>query len=103
MKLISLKKITDNMVLAKNVYAKEGNVLLAKDALLKQNYTKKLLEWGVNSVYVVDNQGDNLEIDEDLFQQAKDAVIQLTDEFFADLSIASSFALLPFILPPNIQ
>jgi HD-GYP domain-containing protein (c-di-GMP phosphodiesterase class II) len=86
MKLISLNKIADNMVLAKNVYAREGNVLLAKDALLKQSYLNRLLDWGVNSVYVQDKQGDLLEIDEDLCQQAKDVVLQSLREFFADLN-----------------
>ncbi|HBF37790.1 MAG TPA: hypothetical protein DDW50_10755 [Firmicutes bacterium] len=86
MKLISLNKITDNMVLAKNVYAREGNVLLAKEAPLKQNYATKLQEWGVNSVYVQDNQGDQLEIDEDLCQQAKGSVLTYLHEFLADLN-----------------
>lgn len=86
MKLISLNKITDNMVLAKNVYAREGNVLLAKEAPLKQNYATKLLEWGVNSVYVRDNQGDRLEIDEELCQQAQNSVFSYFHEFLADVS-----------------
>lgn len=86
MKLISLNKITDNMVLAKNVYAREGNVLLAKEAPLKQNYATKLLEWGVNSVYVRDNQGDQLEIDEELCQQAQNSVFSYFHEFLADVN-----------------
>ncbi len=86
MQLISLNKITDNMVLAKNVYAREGNVLLAKDAPLKQNYTTKLLDWGVNSVYVRDAQGEHLEIDEELCQQAKDSVFVYLHEFLADVN-----------------
>jgi HD-GYP domain-containing protein (c-di-GMP phosphodiesterase class II) len=86
MKLISLNKITDNMVLAKNVYAREGNVLLAKDAPLKQTYATKLLEWGVNSVYVRDEQGDLLEIDEELCQQVQNSVFSYFRDFLADVN-----------------
>ncbi len=86
MKLISLNKIADNMVLAKNVYAREGNVLLAKEAPLKKNYATKLLEWGVNSVYVRDDQGDQLEIDEELCQQAQNSIFSYFHEFLADVN-----------------
>ncbi|HBE79590.1 MAG TPA: hypothetical protein DDW65_17710 [Firmicutes bacterium] len=85
MKLISLSKIADEMVLARNVYAREGNVLLAKGAPLKRNYADRLKEWGVNSVYVNDNHGDLLEIDEELCQQVKVDLLQLVQAFFDDL------------------
>jgi len=86
MKLIALNKIADDMILARNVYAREGNVLLAKEAPLKHNYITRLQEWGVNSVYVHDNQGDLVEIDEELCQQAKDDVLKLMNDFLVALN-----------------
>ena len=86
MKLITLNKITDGMVLAKNIYTRRGNVLLAKDARLKKSYVNRLQEWGVKSAYVVDAQGDVVEIDQELYRQAKDDLIQLVKDFYAELS-----------------
>ncbi len=86
MKLISLKKITDNMILAKNIHAREGNVLLAKGAPLKESYAKRLLEWGIASVYIEDDRGELVEIDEDLYQKAEDDALQVVNEFLADLN-----------------
>ncbi len=86
MKLITLNKINDGMVLAKNIYTRKGNVLLAKDACLKFSYIKRLSEWGVNSVYVVDKQGDTVEIDQELYLQAKDDLLHLMEDFTNELS-----------------
>ncbi len=86
MKLITLNKITDGMVLAKNIYTRKGNVLLVKDAFLKSSYIKRLSEWGVNSVYVIDKQGDTVEIDQELYLQAKDDLFRLVEDFTNELS-----------------
>ncbi len=86
MKLITLNKITDGMVLAKNIFTRKGNVLLVKDACLKSSYIKRLSEWGVNSVYVIDKQGDTVEIDQELYLQAKEDLFHLVEDFANELS-----------------
>lgn len=86
MKLLALDNISDGMILAKNAYAREGNVLLAKGAPLRHNYAKRLQDWGIFAVYVQDSRGDSVEIDEKLLRQVKEATLRITDQFLADFT-----------------
>jgi HD-GYP domain-containing protein (c-di-GMP phosphodiesterase class II) len=95
MKLITLNKIIDGMVLARNIYTRKGNVLLVKDACLKASYVHRLSEWGVNAVYVIDKQGDVVEIDEELYLQAKNSLFQLVQDFCNELDEE--------LLPPSLK
>lgn len=81
MKLISLKKITDNMILAKDIGSDMGNILLPKGAQLKHNYAKRLQDWGIHSVYIEDNHMDQVEIDEELSEQTRDVVRRIVADF----------------------
>ncbi len=81
MKLISIKKITDKMILGKDICSGMGNILLPKGAQLKQNYAKRLQEWGVHSIYIQDNHPDRVEIDEELRQETQADVRQMAADF----------------------
>jgi HD-GYP domain-containing protein (c-di-GMP phosphodiesterase class II) len=87
MKLISLKKINDNVILAKDIGSNIGIILLPKGAQLKQNYINRLQEWGVHSVYIQDNHTDQVEVDEELLEQTRTDVRQITADFLENMAV----------------
>jgi HD-GYP domain-containing protein (c-di-GMP phosphodiesterase class II) len=86
MKLISLKKVTDNTILAKDICSYRGSILLPKGALLKHNYAILLEEWGVHSVYIQDDYMDRIEIDEELLQQTQEEIRQIMTGFLEKMA-----------------
>ncbi len=52
MKLYKIDQLTEGKILAKDIYTKEYKVLLSEGTVLKDEYIKKLREFGVSEVYI---------------------------------------------------
>ncbi|QOR35389.1 HD-GYP domain-containing protein [Clostridium sp. 'deep sea'] len=62
MRFVPVQSIKDNSILMKSIYGTHGEMLLNAGVVLNQHYKRKLIELGLNGVYVHDNISDNIEV-----------------------------------------
>ncbi len=71
MRLVSIKDILEDEMLAQPIYDIDGRRLLNRGIRLKPRYVQKLYEKGVYSVYIEDSISEGIEIDETLCSQTR--------------------------------
>jgi HD-GYP domain-containing protein (c-di-GMP phosphodiesterase class II) len=64
MRRVSVERISEDMVLAKTLYSIDGNVLLNAGIKIKLSYISKLKEIGIGELYVDDNIGSDIVIED---------------------------------------
>ncbi len=64
MRLLSIDSVKENMQIARNIYAADGNVLLGEGMALTRGYIERLKDLGISSVYIVDHLTGDIEVDE---------------------------------------
>ena len=76
------------MRIAKNVYRNDGNVLLAKGVCLHRGYIEKLKDFGIASVYIVDDSVGRVEIDELVTEQTRNEATRIVRETMQNIKNA---------------
>ncbi|NLY74155.1 MAG: HD-GYP domain-containing protein [Firmicutes bacterium] len=87
-RLLSVDNLKDGMHLAKNVYRNDGNVLLAKGVCLHRGYIEKLKDFGIASVYIVDDSVGRVEIDELVTEQTRNEATRIVRETMQNIKNA---------------
>lgn len=64
MRLLSIDNVKENMLLARNIYAADGRILLSEGVRLNENYIRRLKELNINSLYITDKRIGKVEVDE---------------------------------------
>lgn len=80
MKYTSIESVTQNDRLGKNIYASDGRILLKKGTPLTIGLISRLNRLGVDSVYLMNEQDENVEIKESISEQTKSEVIRTLTE-----------------------
>lgn len=68
------------MQIAKNVYWSDGNILLAKGVCLHHGFIGKLKDFGIASVYIIDDLVGKIEVDELVTEQTRNEATQIVKE-----------------------
>jgi HD-GYP domain-containing protein (c-di-GMP phosphodiesterase class II) len=92
MRLLSIDNLSEKMQLAKNIYSADGNVLLAEGSRLNPHYILRLKEFGISSLYIVDNQIGKIEIDELVKTQTKNEITKISKEAMTNIRNGQSFS-----------
>lgn len=71
MRLIQLKYIQGNEILAKPVLDVHGRILLSKGIRLKLSYLDKLNDLGISSVYIEDKVSEGIQIEDTICQETR--------------------------------
>ena len=80
MLILSINSVTNQMLLAKNIYSADGNTLLTAGTRLSDNFIKKLKQFGVSTVYISDKYIEKIEVDELVKIQTKNEATRITKE-----------------------
>ncbi|MZP30603.1 HD domain-containing protein [Heliobacterium undosum] len=67
-------------VLAKNIYASDGRVLLSQGVALTSGYIARMVNLGVSKVYIQDKQLADVSIEEPLTDKTRNAAIQILED-----------------------
>lgn len=62
MRLVSLDKVKEGSKLGKAIHAADGRVLLGEGVILSKHFLEKLKNLGINSLYIIDERLENLEV-----------------------------------------
>lgn len=71
MRLVYLDEIKGHEMAANNIIDIQGRLLIGKGARVKLSYLNKLLEAGINSIYIEDDISEGIEIESVLCEQTK--------------------------------
>ncbi len=71
MRLVPLEEVKPGMKLARPIYAKGGRILLDRGVTLKESYIKRLAEFEVTHVYVVDEVVGDLVVEETVREETR--------------------------------
>lgn len=86
LRLVELKDIKQDMVLAKSIYTTDGKLLLSNGSQLAPKFVKRLQEMGIPAVYIVEPEVGKIEITEVLAEQirveAKHLVAKAINDYF---------------------
>ncbi|NLW48453.1 MAG: HD-GYP domain-containing protein [Firmicutes bacterium] len=80
MRLVSIDNAKNGMVIARNIFTSDGNILLGKGKALTEDYIFRLEQWNINSLYIEDEIIGEIEIDELVNEQTKVETIRITKE-----------------------
>lgn len=70
MRLINVRKIEEDMVLARDIYH-DDRILLCEGCNELEKYRKRLLELGINYIYVVDRKSEGIEVNDIIHQKIR--------------------------------
>lgn len=79
-RLLAVDNLKDGMKIAKNVYWSDGNVLLAKGVSLHNGFIEKLKDFGISSVYIIDDLVGKIDIDELVTEQTRTEATKIVKE-----------------------
>jgi HD-GYP domain-containing protein (c-di-GMP phosphodiesterase class II) len=85
MRILSIDNVKEDMQLARNIYAAEGNILLAEGTCLNSKFIDQLKEFGISTLYIIDHRIGKIEVDELVKIQTKNEVIKLTKEVMTNI------------------
>ncbi|AZT90444.1 HD-GYP domain-containing protein [Caldicellulosiruptor changbaiensis] len=83
MRRILLKNAKENMVLAKDIYSEDGKVLVASGQKLTNNMIKRLKDFGVYDIYIVDDNIDIVEIEDVITKEIKEEAFKVVNSAFS--------------------
>lgn len=83
MRRILLKNAKENMVLAKDIYSEDGKVLVASGQKLTNNMIKRLKDFGVYDIYIVDDNIDIVEIEDVITKEIKEEAFKVVNTAFS--------------------
>lgn len=104
MKKITLSQVKPGMVLAKPVYSSDGGILLNEGIVIKKNYIKKFSSYGIQYVYVKENEGrkdrecqtenavETHSSDDLITGQTRRQVVDVVKDVIADIRAGRSFS-----------
>ncbi len=79
-RLLAVDNLKNGMRIAKNVYWNDGNVLLAQGVCLHRGFIEKLKDFGINSVYIIDDLVGKIDVDELVTEQTRTEATQIVKE-----------------------
>lgn len=85
-----MDNLKSGMRIAKNVYWNDGNVLLAKGVCLHHGFIEKLKDFGINSVYIIDEVLGKIEVDELVTEQTRSEATQIVKETMQNVKNAKT-------------
>lgn len=86
--LISLENAEEGMVLGRNIYSSNGTILIGKGTKLNKNYIYSLKKKGIATVYIEDDNFDDLFIDEIVADDTKKQAMDIISDKIRNLSLA---------------
>lgn len=89
-RLLAVDSLKSGMQIAKNVYWSDGNVLLAKGVCLHGGFIEKLKDFGINSVYIIDELLGKVEVDELVTEQTRSEATQIVKETMQNVKNAKT-------------
>lgn len=79
-RLLAVENLKEGMRIAKNVYWSDGNVLLAKGVSLHHGFIEKLKDFGITSVYIIDDLVGKIDVDELVTEQTRTEATKIVKE-----------------------
>ncbi len=89
-RLLAVDNLKSGMKIAKNVYWSDGNLLLAKGVCLHRGFIEKLKDFGISSVYIIDELVGKIEIDELVTEQTRSEATQIVKETMQNVKNAKT-------------
>lgn len=86
MKILSVKKLEEGMILGKDIYTEDGRVMLHEDVVLNKMFIKSLGEKGVPCVYIKDVESREVEVVEIIDMTLKVKAVQTVKQIIDDLA-----------------
>lgn len=85
MRRVLVEKLEAGMQLARPIYTKGGRVLLDRGITLKESYIRRLAEFGVTHVYVIDERVGNLDIEEIVSEETRFRAAEIVRQAVANI------------------
>ena len=85
---MSLENAEEGMVLGRNIYNSNGTILIGKGTKLNKNYIYSLKKKGIATVYIEDDNFDDLFIDEIVADDTKKEVMDIINNKIGNLPFA---------------
>lgn len=82
MRRILLKNAKEGMILAQDIYNEEGKILISQGQKLTNSMIKRLNEFGVYDIFIVDDKTDDYEIEEVLTKEIKEEAFKVVTSTF---------------------
>lgn len=82
MRRILLKNAKENMILAKDIYSEDGKILVASGQRLTSSMIKRLKDFGVYDIYVLDDNVGVIEVEDVITKEVKEEVFNVVNSAF---------------------
>ncbi|SDF03437.1 HD-GYP domain-containing protein [Sporolituus thermophilus] len=83
MQRISIAHLRPGMVVARNVFSAQGQLLLCKGCVLTKRYIDRLRHLGITSIYIANPYTDDLEVPEAIREETRQQAIATVQQSFA--------------------
>ncbi|MFZ5968137.1 MAG: HD-GYP domain-containing protein [Bacillota bacterium] len=92
MRLISLRKVASGMVLARDIYSCDGNILLAKGVVLTQHFLNRLNHLGIQELYIEDSISKDIEVHDVINQETRILAKKMIFQAMSDIRQKKKFS-----------
>ena len=102
MRLVPIECIRENSLLGKNIYTSDGRCLLRAGVVLTDAILKKIKEFKIFSLYIIDEYSSD-EIEDIIKPELRQKSISIIKETFSDIERIASVHNLKNVILMNIQ
>jgi len=90
MRIISLNSIKGNELLARDIISSNDTVLISTGAVIKKEYVKRLMDFGIENIYVEDEYAKGVNLNDSLEIQIKDQCQEVVKQILENYSYHSN-------------
>ncbi|AOT71780.1 HD-GYP domain-containing protein [Geosporobacter ferrireducens] len=90
MRKLKVDYIKQGMMVAKNIYDEEGQILLSSGMPLKQSYIEKLKDAGIDEIYIMSEEKENTILQDVISEQARVEAKKLVRETMEKVSVGQA-------------
>lgn len=92
MRYVPINNLKEGMVLARNIYTKDQNLLLSQGQIIKDSYIDKIRRHGYSGVFISDELSNDIEIESVISDQLRMQTVATVKDVFMISSTYDSYA-----------
>ena len=82
MRYVPVGAIRENMILAKNIYGEQGQLLLNAGCKISNKYLESIISMGFSGVYIQDSLSEDIEIESIISDELRRKTVEGVKDFF---------------------
>lgn len=78
MRIMSIDRIRPGMIVGKNIYSADGNILLKRNVVITEGYLVQLDRLGIPHIYIKDYVNDDIEVNDVIREESRVEAVNIT-------------------------